>query len=206
VVGTAAIALNAQKLDGKVATELVVGTATYALSAGGAGGGYYIGELYGGGVVFWVDNTGQHGLICSMIDLSTGQAWSNVTSAEIGISAQSDWNGPSNSNAIVGQAGHSNSAAKSCLDYTNTEYGTGGYSDWYLPSCGELNHLWNNIYEVQKALDSDGNPATTAIMKNYYWSSSEYGTSFAWFFSFYGGYTGYLDKYYSHYVRAVRAF
>ena len=56
-------------------------------------GGHYVGELYGGGVVFWVDQTGQHGLICSMIDLSDSQAWSNVTETLIGTSAQSDWDG-----------------------------------------------------------------------------------------------------------------
>jgi acyl-CoA hydrolase len=32
---------------------------------------HYIGELFGGGVVFWVDTTGQHGLICSMTDIIT---------------------------------------------------------------------------------------------------------------------------------------
>ena len=40
---------------------------------------HYAGELYGGGVVFYVDNTKHHGLICSMIDIGTSQAWSDVT-------------------------------------------------------------------------------------------------------------------------------
>jgi hypothetical protein len=104
----------------------------------------YVGELYSGGVVIWIDQTGSHGLICSMIDLSTSQTWSNVGSTEIGLTAQSDWDGLSNSNAIVGQSEHSTSAAKLCLDYSNVDYGTGIYSDWYLPSRSELNHLFNN--------------------------------------------------------------
>ena len=167
---------------------------------------HYVGELYGGGVVFWVDHTGQHGLICSMIDLGAYQVWSNVTSTLIGLTAQSDWDGLSNSNAIVGQSGHTNSAAKLCLDYTNADYGTGIFSDWYLQSRGELNDLWNNIKAVQKALDSDGNPATTAIAKSYYWSSSEYSSNGAWKFTFHFGYAGTSSKYHTNYVRAVRAF
>ncbi|MFH1561837.1 MAG: DUF1566 domain-containing protein [Nitrospirota bacterium] len=177
---------------------------TTAASSGG--GGRYIGELYGGGVVFYVDHTGNHGLICSMIDLSTAQIWSNINSALIGSAAQSDWNGQGNTNAIIGQSGHSSSAAKLCDDYTNVDYGTGVYSDWYLLSSGELNDLWNNIKAVQKALDIDGNAATTAIIKDCYWSSSEYSFNYAWGFYFYYGYPANFSKGSRHYVRAVRAF
>jgi hypothetical protein len=179
----------------------------YALFAKRAGE-HYVGELYGGGVVFYVDQTGQHGLICSMIDLSASQAWSNVTSTLIGINAQSDWDGLINSTAIVGQSGHTISAAKLCLDYTNADYGTGVYSDWYLPSRSELNNLWNNIYQVQKALDNDGNLATTALVKNNYWSSTESDATYAWYCSFTLGITNNdgWGKVLTRYVRAIRSF
>jgi hypothetical protein len=167
---------------------------------------HYIGELYGGGVVFYVDRTGNHGLICSMIDLSTLQSWSNVSSTLIGTTAQSDWNGQGNTNAIIGQSLHTSSAAILCDNYTNINYGTGAYSDWYLPSRGELNNLWNNIYQVQKALDSDGNGATTAIIATYYWSSSEYISLNAWYVDLAYGGTNLSNKSSTHYVRAVRAF
>jgi hypothetical protein len=178
-----------------------------ALAGSFFGGAHYVGELYGGGVVFWVDHTGEHGLICSMIDLSTVAEWSNVYD-QIGIAAQSDWNGAGNTTAITSQAGNTGGAANLCDDYTNINYGTGIYSDWYLPSRGELNHLWNNLYEVQKALDSDGNSSTTAIQKTFYWSSTEYFASYAWIFDFFNGAAvargdGKSDM---RYVRAVRAF
>ena len=166
---------------------------------------HYVGELYGGGVVFYVDNT-DHGLICSMIDLSTAQAWSNVDTTLIGATAQSDWDGQGNTNAIITQSGHTSSAAKLCDDYTNVDYGTGAYSDWYLPSCGELNHLWNNIYQVQKALDSDGNGATTAIVRLDYWSSAEWNFYLAWVFGADNGIPYYHSKTDTYHVRAVRAF
>jgi len=190
---------------------LSVPYALYAKTAGSTNGtsGHYVGELYGGGVVFWVDHTGQHGLICNMIDNSTGIIWTTAAyqSTTVPGGALSDWNGQANTTAIVAQAGAGTTyAAGLCDAYTNADYGTGVYSDWYLPSRGELNDLWNNIKAVQKALDSDGNGATTVIGTNYYWSSSEYTNNSAWAFSFYTGDPNYANKYTPSYVRAVRAF
>ncbi|HKM92688.1 MAG TPA: DUF1566 domain-containing protein [Prolixibacteraceae bacterium] len=169
-------------------------------------GSHYVGELYGGGVVFWVDHTGLHGLICSMIDIEENHIWSNVLKKEIGTAAQSDWNGLGNSNAIVGQNGHYMSAAKICLDYTNADYGTGSFSDWYLPSITELNHVWNNFYEVQKALTNDGNASTTPFRKYYYWSSTEYNFETSWYFIMGDGFADTKENNYANSVRAVRAF
>lgn len=165
---------------------------------------YYVGELYGGGLVLWVDFTGQHGLIVSMVDLSNSRAWSNVSTTQIGTT--NDWDGPSNTTAITGQSGHTNSAAQLCSDYTNADYGTGTYSDWYLPSIAELKIVWNNFYEVQKALTNDGNETTTPLSKNSYWTSSEYSATGAWYYAFRYGNTGYDTKLGTYNVRAVRAF
>ena len=193
----------------------VTGTGTlvspYVINASGGGsGGHYIGELYGGGVVFWVDQTGNHGLICSMVDNSTGIIWTPAAFQSTTVPAPgaiSDWNGQANTNAIVAQAGaESTYPAGLCDAYINTDYGTGVFSDWYLPSRGELNDLWNSLKAVQKALDSDGNSATTAISKDFYWSSTEYPNDYSWYYYFGSGYA------YSNYkggngsVRAVRAF
>jgi len=178
----------------------------YVINASCCCSTHYPGELYGGGVVFWVDQTGQHGLICSMIDLSTTQVWSNVSETLIGETAQSDWDGNSNTTAITAQSGHTSSAAKLCADYTNADYGTGTYNDWYLPSLGELNDLWYNLKTVQKALDTDGNGSTTTIPKNSYWSSSESTYNTAWTYYFYRGYLINASKQDTSSVRAVRAF
>ena len=176
----------------------------YALYAERAGR-HYIGELFGGGVVFYVDHTGSHGLICSVVDLSTGMAWSNITAVMIGTAAQSFWNGLSNSNAIIAQTGHTISAAKLCLDYTNADYGTGIFSDWYLPSSGELTLLFNDHFQVQKTLETDGNASTLIISKNGYWSSTEGDANNAILFGI--GYQETNSKHYTDYwVRAVRSF
>lgn len=180
------------------------GTSWTAVAGSGI---HYAGELYGGGVVFWVDHTGQHGLICSMIDISTSKAWSNITSTSVGETARSDWDGMGNSSAVVTQPGHTGSTAELCLDYTNdATYGTGIFNDWYLPSRGELNDLWNNLKAVQKALDNDGNPATTVLENEYYWSSTENSSNQAWTFRFSVGAPYNNFKSYNYSVRAVRAF
>jgi len=105
----------------------------------------------------------------------------------------------SNSNSIVGQAGHTSSAAKLCLDLVS-----GGQSDWYLPSIQELNMLWNNYYTVTRALSQIS--GATQLSNSVYWSSSEYHSSAAWAFNFgYGATYGYY-KVDTYCVRAVRAF
>jgi hypothetical protein len=181
--------------------------ALYAKSAGSVSGGgsftHYIGEQFGGGVIFhlWKDALGaEHGLIVDKTDLSTAQVWSNVDATEIGSSAQSTWDGLSNSNAIVAQVGHTNSAASLCLNSTN-----GGQSDWYLPSIDELGLLFHSRFNVNKSLSVIGG-ATVLPNSAYDWSSTETASSEAWGFNFNYGVTGYTSKGYTTYVRAVRAF
>lgn len=171
---------------------------------------HFIGEEYGGGVVFhlWKDTLGiEHGLILDLTELSTSYIWSNVVDTLIGPTAQSYWDGLSNSNAIVAQAGHTTSAAALCLNSTS-----GGYSDWYLPSLNELIILYQNKLEVNKKLSSI-NGAT--VLKRYdvvvgvnsYLSSTEYVVNpYGNEYSFSGGWIGGLLKSDSGYVRAIRAF
>jgi hypothetical protein len=192
---------------------LSVPYALYAKSAGTVNGGgtggnftHYIGEEFGGGVIFhlWKDAQGvEHGLIVDKTDLSTSQVWSNIDQTLIGPSAQNNWDGLSNSNAIVGQAGHTNSAAALCLNSTN-----GGQSDWYLPSMDELSLLWYSRFNVNKSLSAIGGATVLSYGANY-WSSMEVGSGNASYFFFYDANAGnyFSDyKYSTKYVRAVRAF
>jgi hypothetical protein len=142
--------------------------------------GHYIGESFGGGIIFYLTEDGKHGLIVSMVDLSAAQAWSNLVNLEIGPDAQSPWNGFGNSTAIVNQPGHTTSAAQLCLNYVNTDYGTGTFPDWYLLSTGEARHLMNNTYQLQKAFETDGNPLTDPLSIGTYWTSTEESDINAW--------------------------
>ena len=182
--------------------------ALYANSAGSASisGTHYIGKEFEGGVIFhlWKDAQGvEHGLIIDIVDLSTTQAWSNIINF-IGPTAQSSWNGLSNSNAIVGQVGHISSAAALCLNSTN-----GGKSDWYMPSIDELSLLWQNRFNVNKALFTIAGAVVLPTSQTIYMSSNEIGDSDAndaTGFDFLYGQVFPFAKNNSFALRAIRAF
>jgi hypothetical protein len=134
---------------------------------GPAGFTRYVGEPYQGGIIVdvWKDNLGvEHGLIMAYVNL-TAKAWSNVNIA----GATSVGNGLANSNAIVGQAGHTTSIALDCLNYTNINYGTGVYSDWYLPSIGEMMSLVKNRVIIDDAITALG---ASNLLLAQYWTST----------------------------------
>jgi len=167
----------------------------------GATGGYRvhtIGESYGGGIVFYVYDGGQHGLIAATADQSTKMQWYNGTYRYTGTTGDVLGAGAMNTAMIVAtqmadnQTG--NFAAKDCANYSVTVSGV-TYGNWYLPSKYELNLLY-----LQKTVV--GGFATNA----YYWSSSEFDNSFAWVKSFTTGNDATGSKASTYYVRSVRAF
>jgi hypothetical protein len=150
---------------------------------------HYIGESYGGGIVFWVEAKGQHGLIAATADQSTEIQWYNgsytVTNAvRDGIGA-----GMYNTERIIANQGVGDYAAQLCANYQG-----GGYGDWYLPSKYELNLLY-----LQKNV-------VGGFASDRYWSSTEYSTGTAWFQYFPSGSQNYSTKFPTIYVRAIRAF
>jgi hypothetical protein len=176
------------------------------ITGGGSGFTHYIGEQFGGGIIFhlWIDGQGvEHGLVVDKSDLSNSQFWSNIIDNLIGVSCQSSWDGLSNSNAIINQSSHTISAAKLCLDSNNN-----GQIDWYLPSIDELSLLWQNRFIVNKTLSSiGGNVAPINYFR--YWSSTESNGSmgnFSLYFDFERGQANIMSKDANYFVRAVRSF
>ena len=181
---------------GKVLTSDANGLASWAAAAGG-GSSHYIGESYGGGIVFYVYDNGQHGLIASTASQSTGIQWYNGV-ARITGTAGDGLNGGAMNTAIIVATQISdwavgNFAAKVCADYSVT-VGGNTYGDWYLPSKVELNLLY-----LQKSV-------VGGIINTYYWSSSEYSYAYSWGQSFLSGSQGYYPKSNPFDVRAIRAF
>jgi hypothetical protein len=170
---------------------------------------YEIGQYVAdeGGVIFhkYLDGSTQNYLVVDTTNLSTSSAWSNVASTLIGSTAQSTWNGLSNSNAIVGQSGFTSGAAKLCLDSTNNSQ-----TDWYLPAIDELNLLFNNKFNVNRTLSGNSSfgsiSGATQIDYNGCWSSTEDGSSSAVYFLFVDGYADAGGKNSALYVRAIRKF
>jgi hypothetical protein len=181
---------------------LSVPYALHARTAGSAvlgGNGLYIGMEYQGGIIFHLFTEGdgiQRGLIVALNDL--GQAEWGFVGTDI-PGAGSTWNGEANTQDIINAGGAANEAAGLCANYSS-----GGFDDWYLPSVQELNMLWNNYYDVSKALNT--HPDATELLPDYYWSSMEGSADVAWFFRFgLGGANGSI-KSFTRRVRAVRTF
>lgn len=100
-----------------------------------------VGNSYEGGIIFYLDNTGQHGLVVAPFDQDSATWWngtiihiSDSTSEEIG-------SGKSNTRAIVNAQGSGSYAAIICDQLV-----LNGYSDWFLPSYEELGLICQNLY------------------------------------------------------------
>jgi hypothetical protein len=174
--------------------------ATGATGTTGATGGYpvhTIGESYGGGIVFYVYDGGQHGLIAATSDQSIGIPWYNGTYRNTGTTGDGLGAGAMNTAMIVAtqmadnQSG--NFAALVCANYSVT-VGSVTYGDWYLPSKYELNLLY-----VQRTV-------VGGFANFYYWSSTEFDANYAFGQFFDNGNQNFPSKFYAYYVRAVRAF
>ena len=168
---------------------------------------HFIGESYGGGIVFFVYDGGQHGLIAATADQSAGVPWfggsyTNTRARADGIGA-----GLKNTAIIIADQGPVDNAgigndfaATLCNEYSVTVDGV-TYGDWYLPSKYELNQMYINRSTLEAV--SGFNAFTTS----FYWSSTETDTSFAWRQYFYNGaQDGDNKANTTHSVRAVRAF
>lgn len=161
---------------------------------------HYVGEHFGGGIVFHVfkdENYVEHGLIVSLIDISTGARWG---SASVNIlNSESTWDGLTNTNSIINSGGSTSDAAGLCHSYNGE-----GYTDWYLPSIDQLNILLYNRFNVNKSLSSIG---ATVLGFNTYWSSTEQSTTYAYYCQFYNGLFFYNNKNDNLlFVRAIRSF
>lgn len=131
-----------------------------------------IGANYGGGIVFSLDEDGQHGYVITDYDLDTCD-WSNGDESivlpnstdyynQYGMSAFDVGAGKINTDLIVNALGNGNYAAKICKDLV-----LNGYDDWFLPSRLEIIMLKNsNIFSASPF--NDTNPEW-----GFYWTSNE---------------------------------
>jgi hypothetical protein len=164
-----------------------------------------IGQNYQGGIVFYVDNTGQHGLIAAPSNQASGVLWGCYASNIPGAEGTAVGTGMQNTIDIVTGC-NENTAADICFNLQ-----LGGYSDWYLPSKDELVLMYENLYQI-----GQGNFETTEF--GFYLSSSEYLTSgnyyYAWAVCFNDGViSGFprnleyaVGPSFPNYVRAIRSF
>ena len=119
-----------------------------------------IGQSLNGGLVFVLDDTGEHGLIVAPSDIGY-YSWGCDT---LYVEANS-YDGMENSTIIQSDCNDQLNAAIACLTY---EYN--GYNDWYLPSADELSILFNSIGPTSLV----GNVANLTDNEIYLSSNQEY--------------------------------
>ena len=160
---------------------------------------YSIGDIVNGGVVFWLDSTGQHGLVVAFLDVATSVQWGcygtdlpNVPNVQtyppVGFGA-----------GIGAGFDNTNDILTDCPDVPAAFAARSLGAQWFLPSAKELNQMYVNRETLE------GVSGFTAF-SNSYWSSTEHNSSVAWSQSFDNGNQNASNKGYAYDVRAVRAF
>jgi hypothetical protein len=160
---------------------------------------HYIGESYGGGIVFYVYDNGQHGLVAATADQGTGIRWCGGNPSYTNTRARGDGVGAGlkNTSIICANQGpvDGNSFAATMANEFSITVGGVTYGDWYLPSKYELNLLY-----LQKTV-------VGGFANGEYWSSTEIDDDQAWFQTFTNGSQGnYYTKLLQAGVRPVRTF
>ena len=151
---------------------------------------HYIGEEFGGGIVLYLDSTGQHGIVMTPVDQAASAQWGFFEN-QVGAHAKKIGEGKRNTDIISKNSKEDAIAANVCNNLKLNEY-----TDWFLPSIEELKLMYYNF--KAKAL---GNFSSTA-----YWSSSETDFNNAWIMDFGLGVDTENNVIKYHAVRAVRYF
>ena len=160
-----------------------------------------IGDYHEGGIVFYLDESGQHGLVASVSNIGSfyweptswgTTSWNNFTNI-IGTTTLFGF-GESNTNSIISQLPSSyvqqSAAAKANQHQFN------GFNDWYLPSKEELELMYYHLNDENTFSNGE------------YWTSSQYDINFAWSYLVSLSNTGgnYISKGESAIVRPIRSF
>jgi hypothetical protein len=159
--------------------------------------GLAIGQTYQGGIIFYLDPSGCHGLIAAPSNQSTSATWWNGSYLDTRAYGSGLFEGKYNTQIINWIQGGASSAAAICGNLT-----LGVYSDWYLPSIEELNKMYQNIGQGNAL----GLGNVGGFANFYYWSSTEYGNYDAWSQDFGNGNQTNGGKGFALFVRAIRAF
>ena len=142
-----------------------------------------------GGIVFYVTDHGLHGLEAAPADQSSGAPWGCLGTLLNGAGGTAVGTGAQNTADIVAGCSESGIAARIANDYS-----LNGYDDWFLPSAGELDLLYQ-----QRAV-------VGGFVNVGYWSSLQDGTLYATIKDFSNNYWSFANKDSFFRVRAVRAF
>ena len=163
-----------------------------------AGISYSVGQSAQGGTIFYVDDSGQHGLVVASGDYAGGAGvkWLSASNMNTNAVRNGIYGGQYNTDRINEVQGNGISAALAAAQTSG-----GNYGDWYLPSKAEL-------YILYQARNNVGMGASTGN----YWSSTEVAADYGFvsetanYVSFTSGTQSTAAKTSLYKVRAIRKF
>lgn len=158
-----------------------------------------IGDFHEGGVIFYIDDSGEHGLACDIDDLGFDKEWGCPSLISFGAKGLVIGTGAQNTIDIVTACNDNKIAAALCDQLVRN-----GNDDWFLPSKDELDALYQHQAIINEtAVENNGDPFLNG---GRYWSSSHDLDNTVWVQYFNTGQQDGVLKDTKHYVRAIRAF
>jgi hypothetical protein len=138
---------------------------------------YMVGQFAFGGVIFYVDSTGQHGLVAATADE------------------------PGTANYTWGLPTTLGTAQYQCANKT-----AGGYNNWIVPDKAQMTLLYTNRYPIGGS-PNGGFSSTTLSNTSAYWTSTESDSpGFSWYMDFGLGYQNLNSESSFLSVRCIRPF
>jgi hypothetical protein len=160
-----------------------------------------IGDYHEGGVIFYLDENGENGLVCTVSEQSFGSTWKCDTNIIIqGAQETAIGTGAQNTADILFVCDAAPTIAAAICNSLDLN----GYTDWFLPSKDELNEIYENKDIIDDtAVDNGG----ALLQSTNYWSSSHLSSNTVWVQTFAQGGSQYGNSDdSSNHVRAIRSF
>ncbi|MEL6388655.1 MAG: hypothetical protein AAFQ02_00720 [Bacteroidota bacterium] len=151
---------------------------------------YEVGDFAHGGIVFYVDETGQHGLVCNLWNITGNSQWTPNNKRTGALASGINGGAPNTSIIIAAHVGdpYLSSAAFIANQYT-IEYQNKILSGWYLPSGIELQELFSVYTTINSAINALPESVFPVPMLDKelrpdaaYWSSTEGSDAAAQFY------------------------
>ena len=159
---------------------------------------YELGDFAEGGIVFYIDATGLHGLTCATEDIGQfdwgcyAENFNGANGLEIGSGFQ-------NTQEIINQ-NCTSQFLNSTAALSAHQYAGNGFQDWYLPSFDELNEMYNQIGPGSVIGNTGG------FSDFPYWSSSKVDNWHSWSILFGSGAEFQSNQNAVYLVRPIRSF